>query len=63
MALAARQAPQRRRIGRMLEDAETLRGAMMSMKARNRCKLIKRELGKLAGELPVTEIPHTTAAI
>jgi hypothetical protein len=56
MALATRQAPAARSIGRVREEVETLREAMTTMRARNRVKLITRELGKLASELPVTQV-------
>jgi hypothetical protein len=56
VALAQRQAPQRRAIGRMLEEADSLRGAMVTMRARNRVKLICREIGKLQAELPLQEV-------
>lgn len=56
VALARRQAPQRGSIVRIGEEVETLRESLVSMKSRNRARLIQRELAKLQSELPVSEI-------
>lgn len=59
MALARRQRPVQQKIDKVLEDVESLKAAMLGMKARNRAKLIERELTKLRQELPVTAVPST----
>ena len=55
MAIARRQGPALGQINKATREVETLRDAMVTMRARNRAKLIERELTKLRGELPVTE--------
>jgi hypothetical protein len=55
MALASRSLPARRAITRAEGEVATLREAMTTMRARNRAKLIERELGKLTVE--VTQRP------
>jgi hypothetical protein len=61
MALAERQGPQLGAINRATREVESLRDSLMSMKARNRAKLIAKELAKLQAELPVGEVVRSGA--
>jgi hypothetical protein len=63
VAMARRQAPQRAAIRRMAEDIETVQYVMLTMKARNRAKLIARELAKLQAELPVAEVVDSASSV
>lgn len=61
MAIAQRQGPALGQINRATQEVETLRDAMVTMRARNRAKLIERELAKLRAEQPVTETASPAA--
>lgn len=61
MALAARTQPVRRKIDAVESEVQTLREQMVSMKSRNRARLIERELGKLRSELPISELARVAS--
>jgi hypothetical protein len=63
MRLATRQEPAVAAINRVGAEVGALREAMTSMKARNRAKLIERELAKLRAELPVQEHVRSPMAV
>jgi hypothetical protein len=56
-AIAAKEAPTRKEVENVIATGETLRSAMLSMKARNRAALIVREAEKLRAELLSSDRP------
>lgn len=58
VALAARSQPHHGAVSRATHEIEGLRDAMLTMKARNRVRLIQRELAKLQAELPSGQALH-----
>jgi hypothetical protein len=56
-AIAARQEPLSEALERAAREVGMLRESMLTMKARNRARLIEKELARLRAELPVTPVP------
>jgi hypothetical protein len=61
-ALEKRVSPQQQALSRIRADTDTLLAAMTAMKDRNRLKLIRREIDKLAAKLSVEESAMLSAS-